>query len=392
MRVRHSQRNMRASTRQKAARSQNRRGYDWRPGPSAEWARLIPGAYGLCEECGGLVDVTTSGTYKCSNTLYDENMKKVGTCGHQGEIPTEEADQVATNYNAYVPGGGRGNGAIVQCNCWEGRLHKPCHVCYYADKDTLPEDEKHHATDNSARTHYAMTVVRLGYFHDIEKVSKRNTKYTVREKCIGKKKCPHCRDDIERTRGKLEWWNPGWGHWNDLLGWGQVVGQKCLNCEDGKIAVLGYECASCAEILLDVNETELEDKEILQFAAKPQVCSECDTRDVPVPMITCYTGDPEEPDAGCDHPEQTTLFDVDIKLRNDNSSIQVVEHTAPKTLDEQFVPIAIPFTFASELGEIDPKKQAEEMRKPYAYGKGRPAGGGAKTSGSVQYKDDDDGN
>lgn len=372
---------------------------DWKPGEVAELVRFFKGYYGRCEDCGGHVDCDEEGKYRCENSIFgvdadgevinplDKDAEIVGAtnkrCGHEGEL-TRTAP-VAINHRAFIPGGGkRRKGAMVVGNSWDGRLNKPDLVVQHqAD------------TDAPARSAYAHNLVRLSLFHLVEFTNEGKDKtWKQKELCEGKRRCKYCKSkDAEESElhfGKKEFYNPGFGIFKQLCEWDRVIGTKCKNCEEGQIMSMLFMCngEGCGHMYIDMDECSLTDKQLAEFATSVQECPECGTEDEPLEVVQCFTGDEHDPDPGCDEGERASLWDVNIKIKRGDKSVQIVGDPELCEPDERIAELTKPMKMQF-LAEMPLSLQAMLMNKDNVYDEDGGAGGGdpgkARRAKSTNY-------
>ena len=368
---------------------------EWRPptDEKGEWVRFYPGNYSDCEECGGPVSCNDEGEYICTNLHYDNNGDVVKDSEGKWEACDKEGEAagvipVQLNYAAFIPTGGkRGKGDSVPCNCMDGRMQRPCTLCTELEKGTFKEAK--------VREKNAYNLIRLGKFHAVKKISKKGNEYELRIPCTAGRvsKCEDCDAGHPKVRGKKAYYNPGYGHNGQLKAIDKALGTKCLSCEPGQIQVIGYECPHCKEVGVNLFETNLSAEDQKAYDNDPITCASCGAQDYQAEILECIVEDAEgEVAEGCDKPQRTSIFDVDLRLRRapeeegkakSKTTLTQVDIRGPKPIDENVIDQADPYDFMF-LTQVPPFRQAsrlnlQEGSKPNAARQ-------AQRSSTVSYK------
>ena len=364
---------------------------NWKPTVVGEWVQFRAGEYGNCEACGGSVVATEANYgYKCTNLIYENNRPKGGgpssppaRCGHTGNLEAGKVRPYAVNYNSFIPTGGRGNGAYVQSNSFNGGRQVPDLLYHYAQQDETIKISQH----------FAHMVVLGGKFHQIEKESATGNKYTVDEPCVGRG-CDGCANNRPSTNGSLRVYNPGWNHWNNLISFAENIAECCVSCREGYIVPTMYLCPECGSTIHDLAESDFTERLsvfrniCLEMGAKGGDgligCGTCNARVVPIETSECLklTFDRrnefvENAVLGCDNPVRMTIFDCAVKISKTSA-----ENTSDLKLD-QFDRMSFlteddlarfPVNDFMDLTDVTPARQAEQMRKPNVFYDSQPRG------------------
>lgn len=229
------------------------------------------------------------------------------------------------------------------------------------------------AGDVGWRLLHAFNAIHLAYYH-LEPVLGDDGKEMFRERdgkkeqvfrkvvCEGRR-CEHCRKGLEKVFGKKVHWSIGTGHLGDLSGFVDEIEKDCANCGgQGTIEVVSYECSKCGEVVIDMNDTELNDGEIRKIISQPHTCRECKNRDLLLEQKEC---------SKCDDPEPLSIFDCDLEIKRTgegtNSTIQIPRWTATEMSEEMVKEFGRPYPF-HEIFKGDPFKiQAKvlKVKNPY---------------------------
>lgn len=351
--------------------------YDWRPSAAAEWVRIFPGLYARCTECHGHVDVEKDMTFKCVNPVWEEDQDEpTGTCGHTGSVEEPQCLPVCVNSNAYVPFGGRKkNGITVPCNCYNGELpeigtRRPCALHDWVDDNS--------DSDVWPTNKFAHNVGRLSKFHLEEKTSSDgNRKWKQKELCEGRG-CALCRDNMEVSWGKLEYFNPGSGYLQRLTQFSRVIRKKydsCLSCDKGTVRTAGWSCSDCSSVLLDAYEDGCTETQLEDFGAEKRNCDSCGRKDFPSEIMECYESEDDDGNVsgGCKDPVGYSIFNCDIKISRANKNLSMDDFREPgpveekyaeivdRPLDLQFLTVCLP-SKQRQLMNISPPSKEEEQK------------------------------
>jgi len=259
------------------------------------------------------------------------------------------------------------------------------------------EERDRGAEDVSWRMLHAFNGIHLEYYH-LEPVVDDNGKAVCYEKgrrqgeqilrkveCEGRR-CKMCKEGLEKVFGKKVHWSIGSGHLNDLAGFVTEIEKDC-DC-GGRLEEVLYECSDCAEPLIDLNKTDLTDKEINRLVAHKQECK-CGHVDFLLRQVECDK---------CQDPTSLSIFDCDLEIKRQgegtNSTVQI-PRWIPTELDEALVEMAKPWPMKKIFSADDFKWQAKvlKIRNPYGDdaegkgGKGKDAEDHTEDYGSEDYSD-----
>jgi hypothetical protein len=178
--------------------------------------------------------------------------------------------------------------------------------------------------------------------------------------CEGRR-CKFCTEKLEKTFGKKVHTSLGTGHLQDLSGIVTEIEKDCVNCGgQGTLIESIYECSKCANPLIDLNKTDLDQKAIQSLISHTMECS-CGHRDYPLRQLEC---------SECKDPRPLSLFDCDVEIKRQgegtNSSIQVPRwvHTE---LSKELAEMAKPWPFKRIFAPDSFEWQAKvlKIRNPY---------------------------
>jgi len=167
----------------------------------------------------------------------------------------------------------------------------------------------------SRRDMKAFTVFNLGTFHEVEEVDARGnvkisdkTKKPFMEwvKCAGRR-CDACAAGKPTTKGRLQHYDVGYGHFSQLKEYAKTIGRCCKNC-GGKdtIQEVAYLCPNCKEAVIDMATTHLKDEEIIKLVDEDMQCPHCRQKVLLEEIVECKD---------CGNPERAGIFDVDISFK-----------------------------------------------------------------------------
>lgn len=231
------------------------------------------------------------------------------------------------------------------------------------------------AEDVSWRLLHAFNGIHLAYYH-LEPVFDDNNKPVTYKRgdrqgeqvhrkvpCEGRR-CKHCKEGLEKVFGKKVHMSLGSGHLQDLAGFVTEIEKDCANC-GGRLEEVLYECAKCAEPLIDLGNTELSDKEIMSLTARHMECPSCGNRDFPIRQVECD---------GCQDPTPLSIFDCDLEIKRQgegtNSTIQIPRWT-PTELSDDLKEMAKPWPFKKVFAPdpFDWQAKVLKIRNPYGDSK-----------------------
>ena len=115
----------------------------------------------------------------------------------------------------------------------------------------------------------------------------------------------------ERVFGKPGFIELGHGHQAHLMDIVKKVLSQCVGClehdheKNGKIEVVGWDCASCGAHYEDIETTSLNREEWKTYGQKVRTCPSCNSRDYPKEVIGC---------SQCPTPIRTEIYDMVLPL------------------------------------------------------------------------------
>jgi hypothetical protein len=169
---------------------------------------------------------------------------------------------------------------------------------------------------NSASSKYVYTWAHAAYYHLVdERNAETGKEYKIKEVCEGKRRCEHCKKDVERVFGKKMHWTFNEDDHAVLESFDRELFAKC-QCTLGDIFVKAYECAKCETTMLESDRTNLTQEEIVQFGDEEQRCDRCGEEDFPQYVLECI----EETKDGewikcCEDPRPANLFCVNVDVK-----------------------------------------------------------------------------
>jgi len=183
--------------------------------------------------------------------------------------------------------------------------------------------------------------------------------------CEGRR-CPHCKDGLEKVFGKQVHWSIGSGHLNDLAGFVSEIEKDCANCGEGRLEEISYECSNCGFVFIDMNTTEMDNAAIASYVSHKRECPECKTKDYPMRQFECDV---------CQDPESTSIFDCTLEIKrqgeNTNSTIQIPRWTKedlPDNLDPKIDLKPFQFKRVFSPDPFDIQAKILKIRNPYGAG------------------------
>lgn len=235
------------------------------------------------------------------------------------------------------------------------------------------EERDRGADDIGTSLRHAFNGIHLAHYH-LEQVLDNNNRPMTKERdgkevpvlrkvlCEGRR-CPHCRDGLEKVFGKKVHWSIGSGHMEHLGGVLNDIEKDCANCDNRRSLYLAtLECSKCANIVVDMENTDLKDEEIAKLADTIHTCRECGNKDELLWQLECEN---------CQDPTPLSVFDCDLEIKrtgeDTNSTIQV-PHWTPRDLTKELLELAKPWPF-NKIFRGDPFEiQAKilKIRNPYA--------------------------
>jgi len=130
------------------------------------------------------------------------------------------------------------------------------------------------------------------------------------------------------------------------------------HCKCGEeLEVVSMLCPKCGNTMIDMETTDLTDKQIAEYHRDGMVCNKCGRK-----MIML-----DEYDCSCGDPQPVSLFDVDIELSKvstaDNKTQLDVAFGKPAPIDERYKGDLTPYEFA----EVFEPPSIELQRELYNY-------------------------
>lgn len=277
-------------------------------------------------------------------------------------------------------------GGPLECTAGADEANpNPCIGCYMNDQWFVRADGK----DSRAATKEEMalvTAVELDFFHTVEKVSDRGTKYTELVRCqkdamTGRGRCPHCTPDSPRIWGRRLYWDMREWELNALLDFEEKEMGLTGVC-GCNIFPVSYHCSNCGSKLQDVAEAGLSDEQAREWGSHPRVCGSCGHMDLPVEEFDCTRMNAQGPVTGCNKATPCSIWDTDIWVSQEQVKdrtalkFQIAGNTgiipfAPPDVDhwdDRFNVLNVPYDFPTlvDNNKKDIQKQIEIV-KPHSH-------------------------
>lgn len=287
--------------------------------------RFFPGRYGICSACRCGVMVNMEGKYKCHGHVYDEagkilkaaDGKEYLACGHTGVLSPEEVSPTAVNFSGFAqpPFGSSNKGAFISDPSMGGQREVPSLTTHYNIK---------------VRQHLAHNVYLYGTWHKVVEERKKPrsdgkgdfTSKNIRPvRCGGALGCQNCKAGIPKQQGLCGYINAGPNHSKNLEQMNKDLSMTCKSCKEGRIFPAGFTCASCGDVVHNLTELSLEDRNKNRDLEDLEVkCPGCGYEGRPDEVPQCVivqeddAGTTTGAEDGCGAPLRSDLFDFDIKI------------------------------------------------------------------------------
>ena len=213
---------------------------------------------------------------------------------------------------------------------------------------------------------YAYTVIHLDWYHLVpwEKEGKiqmnpHTQKPFMRTyQCEGRG-CKMCLSDAEKVFGRR-------GHISFSYTQKTLLDKRATStltnfCKCGnELDLIGLVCPRCEGTMLDVENTELSDKEIKDMRRDGGMCANCKRTMRPLDIFDCDCGDPQ----------QVSIYDVDVEISkiktSDNKSSLQIDFFKPGPINELYTGDLTPYDFASifESPTIEVQKMIYKYNGP----------------------------
>lgn len=204
-------------------------------------------------------------------------------------------------------------------------LGEPCHCCPIWAEDVKIRQEKKKVGDNTRgpnrmgnRDMFAFSVFDYGFYFELPDTDKQgqirmnprtNQPYTSWVK--GNPNDPAMAGRPWK-QGMLLPWDMGKSHWSSIINYdANVIGRMCKTCgtRDSIVCVMKI-CGNpeCGQFIYDPNSTSLTEDQRQQIDYYPHTCKYCGHTGYVAEVIECLN-------PGCNDPERTRIFDVDIMVQ-----------------------------------------------------------------------------
>lgn len=211
---------------------------------------------------------------------------------------------------------------------------------------------------------FAFTAVHLDWYHETPwekdgeiQINKKTGKpFTNLTLCEGRG-CKVCRTEGEESRvfGRRGHLTLAYTHKNYLMAKADKLSRHCRCGEE--LEVVSMLCPKCGNVMIDMETTDLTDKQIGEYHRDGMVCGKCGRK-----MIML-----DEYDCDCGNPQPLSIFDVDVELSkvstSDNKTQLDVAFGKPGPLDERYKGDTEPYDFS----EIFAPPTIEVQRAIYSY-------------------------
>ncbi len=308
-----------------------------------------------------------------------------------GKYGPKQQDPAYVNFCTFVKTAGkRRNGAVVHCRCQLGNLKgTPCVLCHEAKKDLMSKqasyeklkaeghgkDAKRPRSMLEASAHYAFTIVRLSYFHKVERRGDNGRTWTDYERCPevdemvarDATECPHCLNGVPRVFGQRRFFNAGYGYYEALLDIEHDVGRKCKTC-GGQIIVQKYLCRHCyadgkMTTLMDPRSSSMKAEDKAKFWKTRVRCAVCDREGKPLEVIKCKNN--------CGQPRRRKLWDVWLTVHRQGGEksstiVKDAEFDVPAEYPEHITRLMKPYDF-ERMFQVTCEEQAEALHCPNPF-------------------------
>lgn len=261
----------------------------------------------------------------------------------------------------------------------EGRL--PCIGC-----DRFWEGKAAKKDLMSRHTKYAFTVL---HFHPYALVPDVDKDGNERQDKDGKPYMSWVRTSPALLRGEhagretrdynLMHWSLGYKDFQVLLTQSYSIAERCVNCEKGKIEVLGYSCPSCGSPRIDMANTMFSEAEVAELAKNPFTCSVCGAEGMLDPQVDC---------SGCANPIRADIFDVDLYVKQPldpktgkRGPVNFVGFSEPGPVPERYLAGENPIFQQLELDKLFAPTPLEEQKSKFLVA-GTPKVGGKQAARS----------
>lgn len=230
------------------------------------------------------------------------------------------------------------------------------------------------AEDISWSLKHAFNGIHLAWYHITQATDKNGNLLTYKGgpkkgepimdyiECEGRR-CKLCKKRVDKVFGKKVHWSIGSGHLNDLAGFVDEIERDCVNCGTGRLEEVSYECPNCAELFIDLETTDMDDRAIASYVAHKRECPSCNTVDYPMRQLEC---------SKCQDPQGTSIFDCTLEIKRQGegtqSAIQIPRWTKedlPEDLDPEVDTRPSQFKRVFAPDPFEYQAQVLKIKNPY---------------------------
>lgn len=240
-------------------------------------------------------------------------------------------------------------------NSHNGAREVPDLLYYYAIKQQN--------ADLMASEQFAVTVVVLEDFHEVEKgKSKAGNPYYDYVRCTGKNRfgqsvCELCNQGVKKTFGqRLHWslWPSAKRGFEEQL---HELNNRCVGCNKGELSVYGYNCASCGSQFANHYDKTIDPMDEKIFQTEEVTCQDCGKTGMAGQLIECVvrhgSGDDVSFSEGCKNPTRPepveSPWDYDLTVVSEavgkSSRVVVTGFTPKKQYPQLSKDLEQPFNF-----------------------------------------------
>lgn len=237
-------------------------------------------------------------------------------------IPSLNGELFYEYQQAWVKQGGR-NSSVIS-NAWNGERPLPC-LLYDKYESAYEEDGQQVADNYKASSQFAMSIVILEDFYEVEVQKGKNT-YTNYVQAPAPDRHGHVTEDptyegYPKVFGRVQHWSFYSRQKEAFEKSLQAVMTKCVSCKEGSVEAVSFKCSSCDHVFADVRSDRIS-KDELDFlkSGRDIECDKCGTQASPVVTQECTVqrgyGSSAQYEKGCDHPklvEQGQPIDLVIR-------------------------------------------------------------------------------
>lgn len=211
-------------------------------------------------------------------------------------------------------------GPLVCTSGHDPHDQQPCLGCYLSGVHVeTPQGKRMRAVTTQVKRTF--TVLVLGWFHTVPKVSEKGVNYTVLEPCkkslSGRGVCPHCTADYPRQWGRRCHMEFSQSDFDQLVAFGdKLLSTGVCGCE---IFTESFVCPSCKHTM--INTASMSDAQVESYARATHRCPKCGFTGVMQEVLDCSKMTPAgQPITQCAGVSARTLFNSDIHVWTSENS------------------------------------------------------------------------